>query len=92
MLLREVPVQLFLGSCPSCPQLFYDNVLTHKLAYLNDGIAPQNKDSDLDNLSKSGTKKIETTELFIVRKAKFSRPYICQKPIPLSQDLSKKLL
>jgi hypothetical protein len=37
------------------PQLFYDNVLTHKLAYLNDGIASQNNDSDLENLSQSGT-------------------------------------
>jgi hypothetical protein len=78
------------GSCPSCPQLFYDNVLTHKLAYLNDGIAPQNNDSDLDNLSQSGTlQKIETTDLFIVRKAQFSRPYILPKVQVFIQDLSK---
>jgi hypothetical protein len=81
------------GSCPSCPQLFYDNVLTHKLAYLNDGIAPQDKDTDLDRLSKSGTlQTIETNELFIVRKAEFSRPYILPKAHTFIQDLSKKLL
>ncbi|MFT5253006.1 MAG: hypothetical protein ACI87N_002031 [Flavobacteriales bacterium] len=78
------------GSCPSCPQLFYDNVLTHKLAYLNDGIAPQDKDTDLDRLSKSGTlQTIETNELFIVRKAEFSRPYILPKAHTFIQDLSK---
>jgi hypothetical protein len=69
--------------------LFYDNVLTHKLAYLNDGIKPQNSDNDLDKLSKSGKlKKIETGKLFIVRKAPFSRPYILPKGHTFIQDLS----
>jgi hypothetical protein len=79
------------GTCPSCPQLFYDNVLTHKIAYLNDGISPQNKDKDLENLTQAGTlQKIETTELFIIRKAQFSRPYILPKAHSFIQDLSKK--
>jgi hypothetical protein len=78
------------GSCPSCPQLFYDNVLTHKLAYLNEGISPQNNDRDLENLTQSGTlQKIETTDLFIIRKAQFSRPYILPKAHSFIQDLSK---
>jgi hypothetical protein len=77
------------GSCPSCPQLFYDNVWTHELAYFNDGIKPQNSDNDLDKLSKSGKlKKIETTELFIVTKAQYSRPYILPNGHRFIHDLS----
>jgi len=77
------------GSCPSCPQLFYDNVLTHKLAYLNDGISPQENDRDLENLSKSGTlQKIKTNNLFIVRNARFSVPYILPKGLDFINELA----
>ena len=65
------------GSCPTCPGLFTDNVLRHQLAYFNDGIKPQKNDRDLDNLSKSGKlKKLETCNFFIVRHARYSRPYL----------------
>lgn len=77
------------GSCPTCPDLFTDNVLRHQLAYFNDGIKPQKNDRDLDNLSKSGKlKKLETCNLFIVRHARYSRPYLLPKAHSFIQDLS----
>jgi hypothetical protein len=78
------------GSCPTCPDLFTDNVKTHQLAYFNDGIKPQSRDVDLDNLSKSGKmKKLETGNLFIIRNARFSRPYLLPKAHSFIQDLSR---
>jgi hypothetical protein len=78
------------GSCPTCPYLFTDNVKTHQLAYFTDGIKPQNNDKDLDNLSKSGKlKKLESCSLFIVRNARFSRPYLLPKAHSFIQDLSR---
>lgn len=77
------------GSCPTCPNLFTDNVIRHQLAYFNDGIKPQNNDRDLDNLSKSGKlKKLETCNLFIVRNTRYSRPYLLPKAYSFIQYLS----
>jgi len=79
------------GSCPTCPDLFTDNIQVHQLAYNNDGIKPQNRDSDLDKLSKSGKlKKLETGNLFIVRNARFSRPYLLPKAHTFIEDLALK--
>jgi hypothetical protein len=78
------------GSCPTCPNIFTDNVKTHQLAYFKDGISPQNRDVDLDNLSKSGKlKKLETGNFFIIRNARFSRPYLLPKAHSFIQDLSR---
>jgi hypothetical protein len=78
------------GSCPTCPNLFTDNVKTHQRAYFTDGIEPQKNDRDLDNLSKSGKlKKLETGNLFIIRNARFSRPYLLPKAHSFIQDLSR---
>jgi hypothetical protein len=77
------------GDCPNCHTLFTDNVETHANAYLFDGIKPQNEDADLDNLTKSGELiKLETDSLFIVRKTRFSRPYILPKGFSFIQELS----
>lgn len=76
------------GSCPNCSTIFTDNVKTHSTA-LYDGIKPQINDTDLDRLSKSGKLiKLETDSLFIVRKTRFSRPYILPKGFSFIQDLS----
>lgn len=40
--------QVNTSNCYNCSNLFTDNVKTHNLAFLNDGITPQNKDLDLD--------------------------------------------
>jgi hypothetical protein len=78
------------GSCPTCPGLFTDDVKTHEFAYFTDGIKPQNNDRDLDNLLKSGKlKKLESCSLFIVRNARFSRPYLLPKAHSFIQDLSR---
>lgn len=79
------------GDCPNCSTIFTDKVKAHTTAYLFDGINPQNKDEDLDKLSKSGKlMKLETDSLFIVRKTRFSRPYILPKGFTFIQDLSKQ--
>ena len=79
------------GDCPNCHTLFTDNVEIHATAYLNDGISPQDENSDLDQLSKSGKLiKLETDSLFIVRKTRFSRPYIVPKGSSFIRDLSKQ--
>jgi hypothetical protein len=78
------------GSCPTCPDIFTDNVMKHKFAYLNDGIKPQNTDSDLDKLSKSGKlEKIKTGKLYTIRNARFSRPYLLPKANSFIQELAR---
>lgn len=79
------------ADCPNCYKIFTDKVKAHATAYLFDGINPQNKDEDLDKLSKSGKlMKLETDSLIIVRKTRFSRPYILPKGFSFIQDLSKQ--
>ncbi len=77
------------GDCPNCSTIFIDKVETHATAYLCDGIIPQKEDTDLDDLSKSGELiKLETDSLFIVKKTRFSRPYILPKGFSFIQELS----
>lgn len=77
------------GDCPGCSTIFTDKVETHATAYVNDGIKPQDENTDLDKLSKSGKLiKLETDSLFIVRKTRFSRPYILPKGSSFIRDLS----
>jgi hypothetical protein len=79
------------GNCPNCSAIFTDNVETHAMAYLKDGIRPQKDDADLDELSKtSKLVKLKTDSLFIIRKTRFSRPYITPKGFTFIQDLSKQ--
>lgn len=79
------------GNCPTCPGIFTDNVKTHELAYSKDGIKPQKDDTDLDKLSLTGKLlKLQTDSLYIVRKTRFSRPYITPRAHSFIQDLSKR--
>ena len=79
------------GDCPNCSAIFTDKVETHATAYLNDGIKPQKDDADLDDLSKAGKLvKVNTDSLFIIRKTRFSRPYILPKGLSFIQDLSEQ--
>ena len=79
------------GHCPNCSAIFTDKVETHATAYLSDGIKPQKDDTDLDELSKAGKLvKLKTDSLFIIRKTRFSRPYILPKGLSFIQDLSEQ--
>ncbi len=79
------------GNCPDCPAIFTDNVTTHDIALKNEGITPQRTFQDIEKLFNSGKLvKIQTNESFIVRDAKFSRPYLLPKTKDFLADLSKK--
>ncbi|WP_418264191.1 DUF5715 family protein [Flavobacterium faecale] len=68
------------GSCPDCPLLFTDNVATHEKALKNEGILPQETFKGIERLLSEGKLvKLKSNELYVVRKAKFSRPYLLPK-------------
>lgn len=65
------------GNCPSCHVLFTDNVKTHEKALENEVIKPQNDFKGLEKLLNSGKlTRIITNRFYIVRNAKYSRPYV----------------
>ena len=65
------------GNCPDCYVLFTDDVKTHEKALVNEGIKPQNDFKGLEKLLDSGIlTKLKTNSSYIVRNAKYSRPYV----------------
>lgn len=79
------------GNCPKCQIIFTDNIATHETALENEGITPQKNFRDIEKLSQMGNLvKIKTNESYIVRNAKFSRPYILPKANTFLLELSKK--
>lgn len=79
------------GSCSGCSTIFTDNVKRHQSAFSTSGMLPQKKDQDLDNLLKSRNLiRLKTNPLYIIRKARFSRPYMLPKAELFINDLSKK--
>jgi Family of unknown function (DUF5715) len=79
------------GNCPDCHVIFTDNVAKHKEALENEGIKPQKTFKEIVQLFNSGKLvKLTTNDSYIVREAKFSRPYILPKARDFISDLSKK--
>ena len=65
------------GNCPDCYLLFTDNVKTHEKALINEGIKPQDDFKGLEKLLDLGIlNKLKTNSSYIVRNAKYSRPYV----------------
>jgi Family of unknown function (DUF5715) len=79
------------GKCPDCHLIFTDNVATHAQALESGGIKPQQTFKDIEQLFNSGKLvKLTTNDSYIVREAKFSRPYILPKARDFIINLSKK--
>ena len=79
------------GNCPDCQTIFTDNVATHEKALENEGIKPQKTFKGIEQLLHAGKLvKLKTNESYIVRNAKFSRPYILPKGRDSISKLSKK--
>ena len=80
-----------LGNCPDCHVIFTDNVAKHEEALENEGIRPQKTFKEIEQLFHSGKlKKLKSNDSYIVRDAKFSRPYILPKAQDFIGKLSKK--
>lgn len=78
------------GSCEGCSKNFTDNVETHQLAYEKEGIKPQRTFSDLEKLHQKGKlKELKSTDRYIVRKLKYSRPYILPEGERFIQELAQ---
>ena len=68
------------GTCPKCQVNFTDDVRLHKKAYINEGIKPQLNSKNLERLyRKRILKKIESNDLYFVRKLSYSDPYLLPK-------------
>lgn len=79
------------GNCPDCSVIFTDNVATHQEALENEVIKPQKTFKGIEQLFHSGKLiKLKSNDSYIVRDAKFSRPYILPKAHNFIGKLSKK--
>jgi hypothetical protein len=68
------------GTCPKCQVNFTDDVRLHKKAYIDEGIKPQLNSKNLEKLyRKRILKKIESNDLYFVRKLSYSDPYLLPK-------------
>lgn len=79
------------GTCPGCQVNFTDNVYQHKKAYKSEGIKPQLNSKNLDRLyRKRILKKIESNELYLVRKLSYSDPYLLPKAYEFIVNICRK--
>jgi len=79
------------GICPGCQVNFTDNVYQHKKAYRSEGIKPQLNSKYLEKLyRKRILKKIESNDLYFVRKLRYSDPYLLPKANEFIVNICRK--
>lgn len=79
------------GTCPGCQVNFTDNVYQHKKAYKSEGIKPQLNSKNLEKLyRKRILKKIESNDLYFVRKLRYSDPYLLPKANEFIVNICRK--
>ena len=79
------------GTCPGCQVNFTDNVYQHKKAYKSEGIKPQLNSKNLDRLyRKRVLKKIESNDLYLVRRLSYSDPYLLPKANEFILNICRK--